>query len=51
MTHDEAIPPNETTSAETELDLQEALARRHRAADLFGASDWEDEIDELEEGD
>lgn len=34
-----------TPPAELELDLQEALARRQRAADLFGAPDWEDELE------
>lgn len=45
-----ALEPNttNTTSDELELDLQEALAQRQRAAELFGAPDWEGELDTLE---
>lgn len=35
-----------TTSDELELDLQEALAQRQRAAELFGAPDWEGELED-----
>ena len=37
-----------TTSDQLELDLQEALAQRQRAAELFGAPDWDGELDTLE---
>jgi hypothetical protein len=40
-----------TTPAEIELDLQEALAQRHRAAELFGEPDWQEPADELDEDD
>jgi len=32
--------------AELELQLQEALARRLRASELFGPPDWDDELDD-----
>lgn len=52
MTVNERSTPTEvTTAAQIELDLQEALARRHRAAELFGEPDWEDPADELDEDD
>lgn len=34
-----------TSPAELELDRQEALAQRQRAAELFGAPDWDDELE------
>lgn len=37
--------------AEIELDMQEAIGRRLRAAELFGSSDWESEDDEWDDAD
>jgi hypothetical protein len=34
-------PSRTSTAGELELELQEALARRQRASELFGAPDWD----------
>jgi len=46
-------PPQAGASenAELELQLQEALARRLRASELFGAPDWDDELDDDDDDD
>jgi hypothetical protein len=50
MSINERTTPTEvTTAAQLELDLQEALAQRHRAAELFGEPDWEEPADELDD--
>ena len=36
-------------SAELELRLQEALAQRQRAADLFGEPDWDEEVEAFDD--
>ncbi len=52
MNDNERLTPTEAAAAaQIELDLQEAIAQRHRAADLFGEPDWEDSPDELDEDD
>jgi hypothetical protein len=52
MSINERNTPTElTTAAQIELDLQEALAQRHRAAELFGEPDWQEPTDELDEDD
>lgn len=43
MNTNEHVTLSDTASAELELSLQEALAQRQRAADLFDALDWDDE--------
>jgi hypothetical protein len=43
MNDNEPRTLSEIAAAELELSLQEALARRQRAADLFDALDWDDE--------
>lgn len=51
-TNENATPPAAPIpAAQVELDLQEAIAQRHRAAELFGAPDWEDDADEPDEDD
>jgi hypothetical protein len=41
----ETKPSQIAEADELEFDLQEAIARRHRAAELFGAPDQDDEFD------
>jgi hypothetical protein len=43
MNPNEPIMLSDTAAAELELSLQEALAQRQRAANLFDALDWDDE--------
>jgi hypothetical protein len=38
-------------NAELELQLQEALARRLRASELFGTPDWDEELDDDDDDD
>jgi len=38
--------PAASDNAELELQLQELLAQRLRASELFGAPDWDDELDD-----
>jgi hypothetical protein len=47
--NERTTPTEVTTAAQLELDLQEALAQRHRAAELFGEPDWEEPADELDD--
>jgi len=44
-------PSAPSDSAELELQLQEALARRLRASELFGAPDWNDDLDDDDDAD
>jgi hypothetical protein len=50
MNDEELTQASAQVPAQLELDLQEALAQRHRAAELFGEPDWPEE-DDLEEAD
>jgi len=47
-------PPQQSAASENselELQLQEALARRLRASELFGPPDWDDELDDDDDDD
>lgn len=49
MNTDETSAHDVLPPAELELNLQEAHARRQRAAELFGEPDWDDDDEDGEE--
>lgn len=49
MKTDEESPQVSLPSAELELNLQEAHARRQRAAELFASPAWDERDDDSEE--
>lgn len=49
MNTDEGNAQVSLPSAELELNLQEAHARRQRAAELFGLPEWDDNDDDSDE--
>jgi len=46
-----SVPQESAETAELELQLQEALARRLRASELFGAPDWDELNDDADDDD
>lgn len=44
-------PARASDPGELEIELQEALARRQRASELFGLPDWESDEDDISASD